>query len=130
MISSASTDKRSIVDSDHHLTIVNNDITTDPVITVGSNDKNIENRINTRSIYHVADGTRRVLPYVHTFTSFAKGRWLGRPLLEVLSKEFGAHPVEYWKNAIKLGHVRINNKVVDESYVFRNSDQLIHRTHR
>lgn len=36
----------------------------------------------------------------------------------------------YWDNAIRCGHVRINNNVVTNSYVIRNSDALLHRTHR
>jgi tRNA pseudouridine32 synthase len=80
--------------------------------------------------YSIVGGIRSVLPYVHEFKSYAKGRWLGRELLEVLVKEFGAHPQSYWKTAIKHGHVRVNNRVVAENYKFRNSDELLHRTHR
>lgn len=80
--------------------------------------------------YTITGGIRSVLPYIHEFKSYAKGRWLGRELLEVLTKEFGAHPSSYWKAAIKGGHVRINNAVVQENYIFRNSDELLHRTHR
>ena len=107
-----------------------------------------------------SDGVRMVIPYTHIFTTFAKGRWIGRELLEVLSREFGGHPKEYWQNAIvqgrlpyfpssrvspysisshlssllsslpRIGHVRINDRVVKETYRFRNSDAMLHRTHR
>ena len=50
-----------------------------------------------------SDGVRMVIPYTHIFTTFAKGRWIGRELLEVLSREFGGHPKEYWQNAILQG---------------------------
>jgi len=40
-------------------------------------------------------GVRHVVPYVHVFTTFAKGRWLGRQLMDVLLREFGTHPKEY-----------------------------------
>lgn len=73
---------------------------------------------------------RSVKPYVHTFQTFAKGRWLGRQLLEVVSREFGGHPQSYWEGAIDNGHIRINDKAVPRTYVIKNSDRLIHCTHR
>ena len=80
--------------------------------------------------YVITGNIRSVVPYIHTFKCYAKGRWLGRPIVDVLATEFGAHPLEYWGNAIRLGHVRVNHKLVNESYIFRNSDMLIHQTHR
>jgi 23S rRNA-/tRNA-specific pseudouridylate synthase len=82
------------------------------------------------SEYSCSDGIRSVVPYVHEFTTFAKGRWLGREIIEVLTREFGGHPREYWDNAILRGHVRINNKIVLDTYRFKNSDAMLHRTHR
>lgn len=84
----------------------------------------------TEADYLVEDNIRSVIPYVHNFVTHAKGRWLGRELIEVLTREFGGHPVEYWKNAILYGHVRINNKIVSETYRFKNGDPMLHRTHR
>ena len=80
--------------------------------------------------YSVIDGIRSVVPYIHEFTTFAKGRWLDREILEVLSKEFGGHPKDYWENAISNGNVLINSKIVPKTYKFKNSDALLHRTHR
>ncbi len=73
---------------------------------------------------------RSVVPYIHEFKTFAKGRWLGCELLAVLCKEFGAQPCSYWEEAIACGNVRINGKIVPLNYIFRNSDALLHRTHR
>ena len=74
---------------------------------------------------------RRVVPYVHEFRTFAKGRWLGRQLIEVLSTEFGSsHTLEYWRHAIASGLVTVNKRSVEEDYIFRNSDALSHLTHR
>lgn len=73
---------------------------------------------------------RRVQPMVQTMETFAKGRWLGREILEVLSKEFGGYTQEYWLNAFKYGHITINGKQVSPSYRFQNSDRFLHRTHR
>lgn len=80
--------------------------------------------------YSVSDGIRSVIPYVHEFTTHAKGRWIGREIIEVLTREFGGHPREYWDNAISRGHVRINDKIVLDQYRFKNNDAMLHRTHR
>ena len=73
---------------------------------------------------------RSVKPYIQEFKTFAKGRWLGREVIEVLTREFGGHPKEYWLNAVEKGHVRINNEIVPFDYKFKNSDVFLHRTHR
>ena len=90
--------------------------------------------IQSSSVYEIEehDGKfiRKVIPYIQEFETYAKGRWLGRSLVEVLTKEFGGHPEVYWKTAIKNGHVRINGKVTKEEYKLKNSDKLLHRTHR
>lgn len=80
--------------------------------------------------YSCVDGIRSVIPYVHEFTTHAKGRWIGREIIEVLTREFGGHPKEYWDNAISRGHVRINDKIVLDQYRFKNNDAMLHRTHR
>jgi len=74
--------------------------------------------------------TRHVRPYVQDFKTFAKGRWIGREVLEVVCREFGAHPPSYWRSALRGGHVRVNGDKVAPEYRFRNSDSLLHRTHR
>ena len=52
------------------------------------------------------DGVRMVVPYTHNFTTYAKGRWIGREIIEVLTREFGGHPKEYWTNALRRRHRR------------------------
>ena len=80
--------------------------------------------------YHIQDGIRYVIPHIHEYKTFAKGRWLGRELLDVLLNEFGGLPKDYWLHAIDNGLVRINNKVVTPNYVIQNSDAFVHKTHR
>ena len=80
--------------------------------------------------YKIEGNVRNVLPYVHTFTAHAKGRWVGRLLLEVVVREFGSHSKEYWENAIKNGFVKINGKMITNDYIFKNSDYFYHMTHR
>jgi hypothetical protein len=73
---------------------------------------------------------REVKPYLHSFHTYAKGRWLGKELLEVLNLEFGGFPIEYWKNAIANGFVTVNHETVDEKYIIKNQDKVYHRSHR
>lgn len=73
---------------------------------------------------------RKVKPYIQAFETFAKGRWLGRTIYDVLSNEFGGHSPVYWKNAITSGCIKINNNPVSELYKFRNGDKMLHITHR
>ena len=80
--------------------------------------------------YRFDGHVRFVEPYVHEFTSFTKGRWLGRQIIDVVTKEFGAHPESYWERALQLGFIRINGQHTDRHYVFKNSDRFTHLTHR
>ena len=107
---------------------------------------------------------RYVVPYVQEYRTFAKGRWIGREILEVLSStlfsifllfsiskystlksimqytifinssiplaEFGSHPIDYWTRAIANGYVRVNRTLISANAKFRNSDELLHKTHR
>jgi len=104
---------------------------------------NIEKYEDSRSV-------RSIMPYIHEYCTFAKGRWLGREILEVLTRndltlsymklyvkvniiildEFGSHPLKYWEDALALGHVRVNKKIIPKTYKFRNGDALLHKTHR
>ena len=83
-----------------------------------------------KASYTISEGIRFVTPYVHSFTTFAKGRWLGRELLSVLMSEFGAHPEEYWRRAIERNFVTVSGQKVSTRYQFKNGDKLEHITHR
>jgi tRNA pseudouridine synthase 9 len=76
--------------------------------------------------YSIVNGVRYVKPYVHEFKTFAKGRWLGRELIEVLTTEFGGHEPSYWNNAVDSGFVLINGQKVPRNYVFQNSGASIY----
>eukprot|EP00981_Chlorochromonas_danica_P007131 scaffold1561_cov184-Ochromonas_danica.AAC.4 len=73
---------------------------------------------------------RYVKPYIYNFETFAKGRWLGRRVLDVMKEEFGGHPPAYWDTAIVEGRVRINDHVINDQVCFANGDRLLHRSHR
>ena len=41
-------------------------------------------------------GLKKLPPYWYPYTSMAKGRWLGRELLEIVSTEFRDRSMEYY----------------------------------
>jgi hypothetical protein len=41
-------------------------------------------------------GLKKVPPYWYPYTTMAKGRWLGRELLEIVSTEFRDRSMEYY----------------------------------
>ena len=87
--------------------------------------------VDDNAVYTIDENSiRTVLPYIQNFSTFAKGRWLNREIIEVLSREFGGNTAEYWQSAILQGHVKVNNKKVDAHYKFRNSDCMLHSKHR
>jgi hypothetical protein len=90
----------------------------------------IQDKIESKPNYIIHDNVRSVEPYIHDFTTYAKGRWLNRNLLDVVMNEFGGHPQHYWENMIHKGLLKINNQAVSSSYIIKNGDILVHRTHR
>jgi hypothetical protein len=49
----------------------------------------------TRS-YLTSTGLRKIEPYRYPYTTMAKGRWLGREMLEVVSTEFRDRSIDYY----------------------------------
>lgn len=82
------------------------------------------------AVYEMKNGVRYVKPYIHQYVTYAKGRWIHKNILDVLSKEFGAYPRSYWSKAIIQGNVLVNGNAVTEQYEFKNADKLLHKTHR
>jgi hypothetical protein len=46
--------------------------------------------------YYFEKGLRKVQPYDYVYQTFAKKRWLGRPLFEILSSEFRDRTANYY----------------------------------
>lgn len=55
-------------------------------------------------------GMRKVKPYYFEYKSFAKGRWLGRPILEVFSSEFRDRSIDYYVSCSNLSLQYLLNK--------------------
>ncbi|KAG0260382.1 hypothetical protein DFQ27_003574 [Actinomortierella ambigua] len=80
--------------------------------------------------YFFENGLRKVRPYFYRYQTYAKGRWLGRELIEVMNTEFRDRDTKYYEKAIKDGLITINGNTVTGSYIMRNSDVLEHSIHR
>lgn len=76
----------------------------------------------------IRDGLRWVEPYDYEFRAYAKGRWVGRKLIDVCEAEFVAQPREYYEKAIIDGRITIGEKTVNIPYVLDHNDLIIHRT--
>ncbi|XP_046874229.1 RNA pseudouridylate synthase domain-containing protein 2 isoform X1 [Hypomesus transpacificus] len=81
--------------------------------------------------YYFEGGLRKVRPYYFDFKTYCKGRWIGKSLLEVFSKEFRAESLDYYKAAAKEGRIRLNEEPVNDlSITLRNNDHMKNTVHR
>ena len=78
-----------------------------------------------------SDGSelRTVEPYLHTFETFAKRRWIGMEILHLFNTEFGANPPSYHKAAITLGLIIVNGAKVPPTYKLKDGDAVAHIAH-
>ncbi|XP_078619532.1 pseudouridylate synthase RPUSD2-like [Branchiostoma floridae x Branchiostoma japonicum] len=79
---------------------------------------------------YIENGLRKVQPYFFTFEAFAKGRWLGRTVMDIFSSEFRAHPPEHYEKAIKLGRLLLNGECVKLDTVLKDNDFMQNTVHR
>ncbi|OCH94146.1 pseudouridine synthase [Obba rivulosa] len=77
-----------------------------------------------------APGLKKIAPYWYPYTTMAKGRWLGREILEVVSTEFRDRSMEYYRYALESGVTTINGKVAKPDTVVRNGDRIENIVHR
>ncbi|KRH94621.1 RNA pseudouridylate synthase [Pseudoloma neurophilia] len=67
--------------------------------------------------------------YFHKFDVQVKGKWFNRQLIEVMSNNFVMKTLSYYKEAIDLGVITVNHKIVDPTYILRNGDSIQHTVH-
>lgn len=51
-------------------------------------------------------------------------------LIDMFSSEYHSYSLNYYKSAIKIGLITVNSNKVDENYILKNGDFIIHLTHR
>ena len=99
---------------------------------------------NTRS-YLTPAGLRKIEPYWYPYTTMAKGRWLGREMLEVVSTEFRDRSIDYYvspistsvqstpnnnthipvqRYALESGVTTINGEIAKPDTIIRNGDRI------
>jgi len=79
---------------------------------------------------YLRDGLRHVHPYYFTFTTYCKGRWVGRSLIDVFEKEFRSETQEYYEKAIKAGKITVNGGVASPGTVLKDNDVICNKVHR
>ncbi|KAG0339646.1 hypothetical protein BG004_006722 [Podila humilis] len=80
--------------------------------------------------YYFDNGLRKIKPYFFKYQTYAKGRWLGRPLIEVFNTEFRDRDNTFYERAIRDGRIKVNDQIVAQDYIVQNSDVVAHDIHR
>ncbi|KAF9960692.1 hypothetical protein BGZ72_006262 [Mortierella alpina] len=80
--------------------------------------------------YFFDNGLRKIKPYFFKYQTYAKGRWLGRPLIEVFNTEFRDRDNAFYERAIQDGRIKVNDETVSQNYIIKNSDIVAHDIHR
>lgn len=80
--------------------------------------------------YYIEDGLRKVYPYQYLYQSFAKRRWMGRKLRDILGKEFRDISEEQLKRRFDEQRILINGNPIKWDYVIKSNDFVAHRSHR
>ncbi|KAL1945478.1 hypothetical protein VTO73DRAFT_2329 [Trametes versicolor] len=75
-------------------------------------------------------GLKKIPPYWYPYTTMAKGRWLGREILEVVSTEFRDRSMEFYRYALQSGVTTINGKIAKPDTIIRNGDRIENISHR
>ncbi|KAH8984155.1 pseudouridine synthase [Lactarius hatsudake] len=75
-------------------------------------------------------GLRKIAPYWYPYTTMAKGRWLDREILEIVSTEFRDRSIEYYRYALESGVTTINGKIAKPGTIVRNGDRIENVVHR
>ncbi|KAF5379857.1 hypothetical protein D9757_007244 [Collybiopsis confluens] len=83
------------------------------------------------SVYlETVPGLKKIPPYWYPYTTYAKERWLGRELLEVVSTEFRDRSIEYYRYALESGVTTINGQVAKPDHIIQNGDRMENVVHR
>ena len=77
-----------------------------------------------------AHNIRFVEPFSFKYQLYAKGRWVGKKLIDVLINEFPLYDRNYFLSAFKNQKLQINGGQVDEDYILQSADFISHTTTR
>ncbi|KAG5859683.1 pseudouridylate synthase [Encephalitozoon hellem] len=67
--------------------------------------------------------------YFFTYRTNVKGRWCGRPVIDVLASEFRTRTRDYFLSALECGVITVNEEVVEPTRMLRIGDVIKHTVH-
>lgn len=82
------------------------------------------------STYYIQDGLRKVYPYPYVYQSYAKQRWRGRKLRDVLKQEFRDISEDQLKLRFDMKRVLVNGEVASYDHVIHGNDFISNLNHR
>ncbi|EST04785.1 Pseudouridine synthase, RsuA/RluB/C/D/E/F [Kalmanozyma brasiliensis GHG001] len=82
------------------------------------------------SVTTLQDGLRKTKPYWYEFQTYAKLRWFGRELIEIMTTEFRDRTKEYYVWAIHKGICTINGQKADIQQIVGDGDKICNSVHR
>ncbi|KAG0307088.1 hypothetical protein BGZ98_001083 [Dissophora globulifera] len=80
--------------------------------------------------FYIENDLRKIKPYFFKYQTFAKGRWLGRKIIDVFNTEFRDRDNVFYERAIRDGRIKVNGETVSKDYIIKNSDIVAHDIHR
>ncbi|EJW75801.1 hypothetical protein WUBG_13289, partial [Wuchereria bancrofti] len=81
--------------------------------------------------FHIKNGIRYLKPYWSVYRTWAKGRWVGRRLVDIFAEEFVSLNRHYPAAACKLGRIWVNcNQMTNVNYIVQQNDSIEHIGHR
>ena len=84
--------------------------------------------------YYNEDGLRKVVPYYFTHNTFAKRRWIGKILFDILKEEYTLGSDDYIRLMADHGRFSLNMKPVNaedlESIRIKDGDLFSSKMHR
>ncbi|XP_053213666.1 pseudouridylate synthase RPUSD2-like [Panonychus citri] len=82
------------------------------------------------SDYYFEHGLRKVYPYLYTFYSFCKGRWIGSKIVDVYQKEFRSINNGSLLERFSKGLIRVDDEPVSPDYILKDNDLITGLVHR
>lgn len=80
--------------------------------------------------YYIENGLRKVYPYNYLYQSYAKRRWLGRKLRDVIKQEFRDISDESLKSRFDSNKILVRGVTAKFDHVLKDNDFIANITHR
>lgn len=78
----------------------------------------------------ISNGMRYIKPYYFTFTTHCKGRWFGKTLIDIFTREFRMESPAYYEAAVRNGKITVDDQVVSPEEVLKQNQLIKTRIHR